>query len=230
MLPILATKHSALVLFDRIANKKPPGPMLWSPLSEIPSIGRSPTYVLTLFAFIWLNFGVIYAPNFGCFLAFRFLTGFVGSPALATGAGSMTDTWDRGVRDYMITIWGTFTVAAPILGPLIGGFAGAANGWQWTIWPLVWSAAFVFVLLFFCLPETYGPNILERRAARVRRITGGNHQTQAAIDIRDVSKKVCERFRPFKLDWTLADKCRISCTNRWSGLSSSVLESRSSSS
>merc|ERR1711981_422677 len=60
------------------------GPMLWSPMSEIPQIGRNPIYISTLFAFVFLNFGVIYATNFGMFLAFRFLTGFVGSPVLAT--------------------------------------------------------------------------------------------------------------------------------------------------
>ncbi|BCS26949.1 uncharacterized protein APUU_51660S [Aspergillus puulaauensis] len=70
------------------------GPMVWSPLSELPNIGRSPTYVLTLVVFVFFQFAVIYAKNFGMLLAFRFLTGFIGSPCLATGAASMGDIWN----------------------------------------------------------------------------------------------------------------------------------------
>lgn len=67
--------------------------MIWSPLSELPTVGRSPIYLFTLLAFVILNFGVLYVKNFGMLLAFRFLTGFIGSPALATGGASMGDIW-----------------------------------------------------------------------------------------------------------------------------------------
>ncbi|RAK75310.1 MFS general substrate transporter, partial [Aspergillus fijiensis CBS 313.89] len=69
------------------------GPMIWSPLSELPTVGRSPIYLFTLLAFVMLNLGVLYAKNFGMLFAFRFLTGFIGSPALATGGASMGDIW-----------------------------------------------------------------------------------------------------------------------------------------
>jgi DHA1 family multidrug resistance protein-like MFS transporter len=65
------------------------GPMLWAPLSEIPQIGRNPIYIGTLAVFVVLQLAVIYAKNFGMLLAFRFITGFVGSPALATGGASI---------------------------------------------------------------------------------------------------------------------------------------------
>lgn len=87
-------------------------------------IGRSPTYLLTLLAFVFFEFAVIYARNFGMLLAFRFLTGFVGSPALATGAASIGDIWSPMVRDYMIAVWGMFAISAPMLGPMLGRFPG----------------------------------------------------------------------------------------------------------
>ena len=86
------------------------GPMLWSPMSEIPQIGRNPIYISTLFAFVFLNFGVIYATNFGMFLAFRFLTGFVGSPVLATGGATLSDMYAPKQRAYAISIWGIAAV------------------------------------------------------------------------------------------------------------------------
>lgn len=108
--------------------------MIWSPLPEFPKLGRSPIYVLTTAVFVALQFAVIYATNFGMFLAFRFISGFTGSPALATGAASMGDIWGPQLRDYMIAIWGCFAISAPVLGPMLGGFASSAKDWTWTIW------------------------------------------------------------------------------------------------
>ncbi|OJJ33896.1 hypothetical protein ASPWEDRAFT_60457 [Aspergillus wentii DTO 134E9] len=179
------------------------GPMVWSPLSELPMIGRSPTYVLTLVVFVFFQFGVIYAKNFGMLLAFRFLTGFIGSPALATGAASMGDIWNPMLRDYFIAVWGIFAISAPVLGPLVGGFAAAAKGWTWTIWELLWVSGFALVLLFFFLPETYSPNILARRARRVRRITGNSeYMSEAEIEIKAVKPTDVlfeALIRPFEL-------------------------------
>ena len=59
--------------------------MIWAPLSEIPAIGRLPVYIGTLTAFVVLQLPVALAPNFACLLAFRLITGFVGSPVLAIG-------------------------------------------------------------------------------------------------------------------------------------------------
>jgi len=49
-------------------------------MSEVPFIGRTPIYVGTLFAFVILQFPVIYASNASMLLAFRFITGLVGIP------------------------------------------------------------------------------------------------------------------------------------------------------
>jgi MFS transporter, DHA1 family, multidrug resistance protein len=61
------------------------GPMFLTPLQEIPSLGRNPVYIIGLALFVIFNVPIVTAKNFGTILAFRFLTGFVGSPALATG-------------------------------------------------------------------------------------------------------------------------------------------------
>jgi DHA1 family multidrug resistance protein-like MFS transporter len=165
--------------------------MIWAPLSELPAVGRSPVYVFTLVVFVFFQFAVIYAKNFGMLLAFRFLTGFFGSPVLATGGASMADIWDTNTRDYMIGIWGCFAISAPVLGPLVGGFAYSAKGWTWTIWELLWISGFALVVLFFLLPETFAANILSRRARRVRHITGDQrYASEAEIEIARVYPRV----------------------------------------
>ena len=60
------------------------GPLVWSPMSEIPQIGRNPVYISTLIVFVALQVPTALAGNLGTLLAFRFLTGFFGSPALVT--------------------------------------------------------------------------------------------------------------------------------------------------
>lgn len=66
------------------------GPMIWAPLGEAPPIGRAIVYIGCLVVFVCFQLGVIMAQNFGMLLAFRFLTGFFGSPVLATGGASMS--------------------------------------------------------------------------------------------------------------------------------------------
>ena len=67
------------------------GPLIFSPLSEIPSIGRNPVYMVTLFLFVIIQIPIIYAKNIQTVLALRFITGVLGSPALATGGASIQD-------------------------------------------------------------------------------------------------------------------------------------------
>lgn len=81
------------------------GPMLWSPMSEIPQIGRNPIYLVTLLIFVALQAPTALASNFGMLLAFRFITGFFGSPVLATGGASLGDIWAPKKRAYAISIW-----------------------------------------------------------------------------------------------------------------------------
>ena len=64
--------------------------MFLSPLQEFPSLGRNPVYILGLLIFVIFQVPIVLAQNISTVLAFRFLTGFCGSPALATGVRSLS--------------------------------------------------------------------------------------------------------------------------------------------
>ncbi|CAI6239265.1 unnamed protein product [Periconia digitata] len=153
------------------------GPMIWAPLSEIPYIGRSPIYIGTLFIFVMFQIPTAMAKNFGMLLAFRFLTGLFGSPALATGGATIADMYRPKKQAYGLAIWGIGAVSGPVLGPLIGGFAVQAEGWTWTIWELMWLSGVCWVFLVFLFPETSSTNILYRRTRRLRKLTGNDKLT-----------------------------------------------------
>ena len=150
------------------------GPMFLAPLSELPQTGRAPIYIGTLALFVILQVPTALATNFGMLLAFRFITGFIGSPPLATGGATIADIYRPKQRTYGIAVWGVGAVCGPTMGPLVGGFAAQAKGWTWTIWELMWLSGFTLVCLIFLMPETSSSNILYRRTMRLRKLTGND--------------------------------------------------------
>ena len=164
--------------------------MLFSPMSEMPTIGRSRIYFWTLFAFVLLQLPTGYAVNIEMLLVFRFLTGFFGGPVLATGGATIIDIFPPPEVPYWIGIFGACGVLGPVFGPLVGGFAAQAEGWRWNIWELTWLCAVVLIVLFFLMPETNPSNILYRRAQRMRKATGDSTlKSQSEIDAAKVTVK-----------------------------------------
>ncbi|MCJ1322095.1 hypothetical protein MMC15_007440 [Xylographa vitiligo] len=182
------------------------GPMLWAPMSEIPQIGRNPVYIGTLFVFVVLQIPVALATDFAMLLCFRFLTGFIGSPVLATGGASIGDMFAPRKRAYGIAIWGIAAICGPVLGPLAGGFAAQNEQWNWTIWELMWLSGFSLLLLIFFLPETSSANILYRRARRLRILTGNQSlKCEPEIAGENMTGKeiaMISLVRPFTLNFT----------------------------
>ncbi|KAL2358956.1 major facilitator superfamily domain-containing protein [Cryomyces antarcticus] len=159
------------------------GPLLWSPMSELPAFGRNVSYVATFAIYIILCVPTALVNNLGGLLVLRFLLGFFGSPCLATGGASMQDMYSLLYLPYSVALWVSAAFAAPAVGPLLSGFSVVAKNWRWSTWELLWMSAPVFILWFFCLPETSASNILLRRAARLRsRLEVKNIRSQSEID------------------------------------------------
>lgn len=159
------------------------GPMIFSPLSEIASIGRNPPYITTFAIFTILCVPTALVDNFAGLLVLRFLQGFFGSPILATGGASLQDMFSLIKLPYILCCWAAAACIGPALGPIISGFSVAAMGWRWSLWEMLWLAGPVWLLLFSFLPETYPDNILLRRARRLRAVTGNkNLKAQSEIN------------------------------------------------
>lgn len=89
------------------------GPLLWSPLSEIPIIGRNPPYMITLGIFVILSIPTAAVNSFPALVVLRFLQGFFGSPCLATGGASIGDIYSLLKMPYFLTGWAAFATAGP---------------------------------------------------------------------------------------------------------------------
>ncbi|KFY84390.1 hypothetical protein V500_09353 [Pseudogymnoascus sp. VKM F-4518 (FW-2643)] len=159
------------------------GPLVFSPLSEIPRIGRSPVYLVTMFIFTIISIPTALVNNFAGLLVLRFLQGFFGSPCLATGAATMSDMVSMLYLPYALIAWVSAAYCGPALGPLLSGFAVGAENWRWSLLEILWAACPVLLLMFSVLPETSTPNILLRRAERLRKLTGESRlMAQSEID------------------------------------------------
>lgn len=159
------------------------GPLLFAPLSEIPVIGRSPVYAATMAIFVIISIPTALVNNFAGLLVLRFLQGFFGSPCLAIGAATMQDMYSLLYLPFALVAWVSAAYCGPALGPLLSGFAVMAKGWRWSLWEILWAAGPVFLLMFLLLPETSTPNLLLRRAQRLRKLTGDNRlMAQSEID------------------------------------------------
>ncbi|KAJ5431820.1 Major facilitator superfamily domain general substrate transporter [Penicillium cf. griseofulvum] len=150
------------------------GPLLFSPLSEVPLYGRNIPYITSLVIFVVLCIPTALVDNYTGFLILRLLQGFFGSPCLASGGASMADMYSDVYLPLGLTSWVAAAYGGPAFGPLLSAYTVAEKGvrWRWAMWEILWISAPILVLMIFCLPETSADNILLRCARRLRRITG----------------------------------------------------------
>lgn len=180
------------------------GPMLWSPLSEWPAIGRNPPYIFTQGMFVVISVPTALVDNFAGLLVLRFLQGLFASPALATGAASLSGMYPSSQAPCLVSLWSFAGVCDPALGPLISGFSVQAKNWRWSLWEELWMSGPIFVVLFFFLPETLSAKILLRCAKRIRALTGNpNFVAQSEMDQRGMSVQQTAYdvlIKPFQLN------------------------------
>ncbi|KAH8920216.1 MFS general substrate transporter [Atractiella rhizophila] len=159
------------------------GPMILSPLSEIPSIGRNPTYLITLLLFVIFQIPAVATTNYSVLMAMRFFNGFFASPALSTGGATLSDIWSPEKVPYAISCWSVASFLAPVMGPVISAFPVEANGWKWSLYELLWISSFCLLLVALFLPETYSATILLKRSRRLRKLTGNEDlRSQSELD------------------------------------------------
>jgi MFS transporter, DHA1 family, multidrug resistance protein len=163
------------------------GPLIFSPLSELASIGRNPIYIITTFLFVIVSIPAALPHNYEGLMVLRFLQGFFGSPCLANGGASVGDMYSLMHLPYALIAWVSAAYCGPALGPLLSGFSVPAEGWRWSLLEILWASAPIFVAMFFLLPETSQSYILLHRARRLRKLTGDNRfMSQSEINQRNL--------------------------------------------
>lgn len=81
------------------------GCLLFSPISEIPAVGRNPPYAISGFLFVILCIPTALVNNYPGLMILRFLLGFMASPCLATAGASLADIWTMAEFPFAVALW-----------------------------------------------------------------------------------------------------------------------------
>ncbi|KHN98269.1 fluconazole resistance protein (FLU1) [Metarhizium album ARSEF 1941] len=142
------------------------GPLIWGPLTE--HFGRRNLTVVTFVVFTLFTMACALAPSWGSFLVFRMVCGVCAGAPIAIVAGILADVFgDYRTRGRAYAVFMVATVWGPLLAPIISGYTSTTIGWHWAFWIGLIFAGFT-LLIIACLPETFGPILLARRAQRMR--------------------------------------------------------------
>jgi MFS transporter, DHA1 family, multidrug resistance protein len=155
------------------------GSLLFSPLSEIPAIGRNPPYAFAGILFVVLCIPSSLVDNYPGQMVLRFLVGFMGSPLLATAGATLGDIWAPPMMPFAIAIWSVVASASPAVGPVLSTYAIADLDWHWYSWILLMISGPVVLLILVALPETSAQTILYYRVKRLRQEGYKNVTTEA---------------------------------------------------
>ncbi|KAH8667932.1 major facilitator superfamily domain-containing protein [Tricladium varicosporioides] len=156
------------------------GPVMFGPLSEV--YGRRLIMTSSFVVFTIFTMACALAPNWGSLLIFRLLTGVNASSPIACIGGVYADMYgDPVTRGRAMAVFIGGTCVGPLVAPLLSGYVSPGMGWRWTFWiGLIVAGATLPPLL--CLPETYGPILLAKRAAKLRK-SANNPNIFAPIEL-----------------------------------------------
>lgn len=162
--------------------------------------------------FIW-NIPCATAENVQTLLIGRFFDGLCGSAFMSVAAGTVADLFAPHEIQAPMMMFTLSPFLGPVLGPLIGGFINSYVSWRWTFYVmLIWSGILGIVFIF--VPETYGPVLLSKKAAAMRKTTGNDSYYSISEQVRaskSVSAALVESlYRPFQLLF-LEPMCTLLC-------------------
>lgn len=84
--------------------------------------------ILLFVFFSWLCGG---APNFETLLIARFLQGFVSGPLIPLSQSLIVSTNPPEKKTAVLAFWSAIVIAAPVIGPLLGGWLSFDYTWSW---------------------------------------------------------------------------------------------------
>lgn len=148
------------------------GSLVAGPFSE--TFGRNAVYTGSMAVFmIWIMAAGL-APNLGAQITFRFLAGCSASTPLVCSGGSIADMYNSLEKTWSFPLYAVTSFGGPMIGAVMGAYIGPSTevSWRWTEWTILISSGLVLILVLLFMPETYGPLLLQWKAAHCRRITG----------------------------------------------------------
>ena len=149
------------------------GPLLWAPMSEL--YGRQILFFGTYAAMTAFNAGTSGSKNIGTLVVLRFFAGAFGSSPLTNSGGVIADMFAAEQRGLAMSVFAAAPFMGPVLGPIVGSFVGQSIGWRWVEGIIAIFTGTLWIIGTLCIPETYGPVLLRKRATALSKQTGKHY-------------------------------------------------------
>ena len=100
----------------------------------------------------------------------RFISGVCASAPLTNSGGLIADIFGPVERGFSMSLFSASVFVGPVMGPIIGGFVTESYlGWRWVFWIMLIFSVACWLLAFVCLPETFAPVLLVKKAKKLRK-------------------------------------------------------------
>nr|QFR37128.1 MFS transporter [Cyberlindnera americana] len=146
---------------------------LVAPLSEM--YGRQRVLNVAAWFMLFFNIGCALAKNPTQMCVFRLLAGAGGCAPISIGAGVIGDLVDNKERGKAMALYSLGPTVGPCVSALIAGFIVQGTSWRWCFWVLVIVNGVVAAWGTLTLEETYSPQLLKNKAAKLRKLTGNQN-------------------------------------------------------
>jgi len=93
--------------------------------------GRKRIFVLSLTAFAAASLAAALSPNLEVLVGFRVLQGLGGGAMMPVGMAMIYELFPPERRGTALGIWGVAAMAAPAMGPVLGGYLATSVSWRW---------------------------------------------------------------------------------------------------
>lgn len=95
----------------------------------------------------------------------------LGGSVPSIGGGFLSDCWRADERGRSLSFYYIAPLLGPVIGPIMGGYITQLANWRWMFHATSLLDATIQVVGFLFLEETFAPEILRRKAVRLRRET-----------------------------------------------------------
>jgi MFS transporter, DHA2 family, multidrug resistance protein len=155
-------------------------------------LGRKTFFLTCLALFTATSVLCAYASNLQSLLLFRILQGLGGGGMVPVAQSILANSFPPAKRGQGFALFGVAVVAAPAVGPTLGGWLADNFSWGWCFLINGPVGVLTFALIAFVLSESEAA-IAERRRLRAARRRIRSRRLRAG---RDLSRRARDRARP----------------------------------
>lgn len=124
-------------------------------------IGAVKLMMISLFLFVFFSWTCGASYTFGMLIVSRFLQGFCSGPMVPLSQSLLLVNHPPEKKNAAMALWSTIVIAAPVIGPMLGGWISYDYVWPWIFYINIPVGLFSLVIVWIILKKRETPIIKE---------------------------------------------------------------------